>query len=287
MLSYRHAFHAGNHADVLKHLVLVELTRYLGQKDKAFLLVDTHAGAGAYALDSAYAGKLAEFRDGIGRLWERDDLPSALADYVARVRRLNPDGRLRRYPGSPFFARWALRAQDRLRLFELHSKDARLLAKHFADAGKQVVVSPDDGFAGLKALLPPPSRRGFVLIDPPYEEKQDYERVIVALKDALQRFAGGVYMLWYPQLTRKEAFELPARLKKLPAPDWLHVTLRVRQPAEDGFGLHGSGLFIINPPWTLHDTLRELMPYLVSVLGQDEGAAYDLEQCADRGKPGI
>jgi 23S rRNA (adenine2030-N6)-methyltransferase len=126
MLSYRHAFHAGNHADVLKHLVLVQLTRYLGQKDKPFLVIDTHAGAGAYSLDSGYAVKLAEYKEGIGRLWGRNDLPAALAEYVDLVRRLNTDRRLQAYPGSPFFALWTMREQDRLRLFELHSKDARL-----------------------------------------------------------------------------------------------------------------------------------------------------------------
>ena len=279
MLSYRHAFHAGNHADVLKHLVLIELTRYLGQKDKPSWVVDTHAGAGAYALDSAHASKLAEYREGVGRLWERKDHPPAVADYMALVRRLNPSGGLKVYPGSPFFALWTLREQDRLRLFELHSKDARLLAENFANAGKQVVVSPTDGFAGLKALLPPPPRRGLVLIDPSYEEKQDYERVMKALKEGLSRFSGGTYALWYPQLTRLEAHELPQRLKRLPA-KWLHVALRVREPAKDGFGMHGSGMFVINPPWTLHDTLTGVMPYLVSTLGSDSGAGYVLEQSA-------
>ncbi len=279
MLSYRHAFHAGNHADVLKHLVLIELTRYLGQKDKPFWVVDTHAGAGAYALDSAHASKLAEYREGVGRLWERKDHPPAVADYMALVRRLNPSGGLKVYPGSPFFALWTLREQDRLRLFELHSKDARLLAENFAHAGKQVVVSPTDGFAGLKALLPPPPRRGLVLIDPSYEEKQDYDRVVKALKEGLSRFSGGTYALWYPQLTRLEAHELPQRLKRLPA-KWLHVALRVREPAKDGFGMHGSGMFVINPPWTLHDTLTAVMPYLVSTLGSDSGAGYVLEQSA-------
>ena len=279
MLSYRHAFHAGNHADVLKHLVLIELTRYLGQKDKPFWVVDTHAGAGAYALDSAHASKLAEYREGVGRLWERKDHPPAVADYMALVRRLNPSGGLKVYPGSPFFALWTRREQDRLRLFELHSKDARLLAENFAHAGKQVVVSPTDGFAGLKALLPPPPRRGLVLIDPSYEEKQDYERVVKALKEGLSRFSGGTYALWYPQLTRLEAHELPQRLKRLPA-KWLHVALRVREPAKDGFGMHGSGMFVINPPWTLHDTLTAVMPYLVSTLGSDSGAGYVLEQSA-------
>ncbi len=278
MLSYRHAFHAGNHADVLKHSVLIALLRYLGQKDKAFWVIDTHAGAGAYALDSAQAGKLGEYRQGIGRLWERAELPPLLADYVDQVRKLNPDGRLLHSPGSPFFSWWNLREQDRLRLFELHSRDARLLGDNFQTAGRQVIVSPTDGFAGLKALLPPPPRRALVLIDPSYEEKQDYERVIQALRDALTRFAGGTYMLWYPQLTRLEAHELPQRLKRLPVAAWLHVALRVCTPAKDGFGMHGSGLFILNPPWTLHDALADTLPFLCKVLGEDDGAGYTLEQ---------
>ena len=278
MLSYRHAFHAGNHADVLKHLVLVELTKYLGQKEKPFWYIDTHSGAGAYALDSGYAAKLVEYKGGIGRLWERKDLPPLLTDYVALVRRLNPDRRLAVYPGSPYFALWTMRDQDRLRLFELHSKDARLLQENFQSAGKQVIVEATDGFAGLKAVLPPPTRRALALIDPSYEEKQDYDRVVKSLREALSRFPGGMYALWYPQLTRLDAHELPARLKSLPAKGWVHVALRVREPSRDGFGMHGSGMFVLNPPWTLHATLGELMPYLTSALAVDDGASFLLEQ---------
>ena len=278
MLSYRHAFHAGNHADVLKHLVLVQLTRYLGQKDKPFMVIDTHAGAGAYALDSGYAVKLAEYKEGIGRLWGHNDLPPPLAEYVDLVRRLNPDRRLQAYPGSPFIALWTMREQDRLRLFELHSKDARLLQENFQDAGKQVIVESGDGFAGLKSLLPPPSRRALVLIDPSYEDKQDYERVFHALKDALTRFPGGIYAQWYPQLTRLDAHELPQRLKRLPAKSWLHVALRVSTPSKDGFGMHGSGMFVLNPPWTLYVTLAGVMPFLAETLGLDAGASFTLEQ---------
>lgn len=280
MLSYRHGFHAGNHADVLKHLVLVQLTRYLGEKEKAFWYVDTHAGAGRYALDSAQAAKLAEHRDGVGRLWTRSDLPAALADYVALVRSANPDGRLKIYPGSPSLALATLRAQDRLRLFELHSREVLRLRENLQDGGKRVLIDESDGFAALKALLPPPPRRALVLIDPPYEERHDYDRVLNSLKDSLSRFAGGSYLLWYPQLTRLAANDLPQRLKRLPAANWLHLTLRVRTPASDGFGMHGSGLFVINPPWTLEATLQEVMPYLVEALGQDAGAGFTLESQA-------
>lgn len=277
MLSYRHAFHAGNHADVLKHLVLVQLTRYLARKDKAFWYVDTHAGAGSYALDSAHAAKLGEHRAGIARLWGRKDLPAALAEYVEVVRASNPGGTLKVYPGSPDLALATMRAQDRLRLFELHSRDVLHLRKHFEGEGKRVIVEHSDGFAGLKAVLPPPPRRALALIDPAYEEKHDYERVVHALKDCLQRFPGGSYQLWYPQLTRLDAHELPGRLKRLPASSWLHVTLRVRTPAADGFGMHGSGVFVLNPPWTLQASLQEAMPCLVAALGLDAGAGYTLE----------
>ena len=242
------------------------------------MVIDTHAGAGAYALDSGYAVKLAEYKEGIGRLWGHNDLPPALAEYVDLVRRMNPDRRLQAYPGSPFIALWTMREQDRLRLFELHSKDARLLQENFQDAGKQVVVESGDGFAGLKALLPPPSRRALVLIDPSYEDKQDYERVFHALKDSLTRFPGGTYALWYPQLTRLDAHELPQRLKRLPAKSWLHVALRVSTPSKDGFGMHGSGMFILNPPWTLHATLASVMPFLAERLALDAGAGFTLEQ---------
>lgn len=277
MLSYRHAFHAGNHADVLKHLVLVQLTHHLAQKEKAFWYIDTHAGAGSYALDSAQAAKLAEYRDGVGRLWGRKDLPPAVGAYLDVVQRANPDGRLKHYPGSPHFALSTMREHDRLRLFELHSREVLRLRENFAALGKRVTVEEGDGYAALKALLPPPPRRALVLIDPAYEERRDYERVVLALKECLPRFPSGTYVLWYPLLTRLEAHELPPRLKRLPASQWLHVTLRVRTPASDGFGMHGSGLFIVNPPWTLQATLQAVMPCLVDLLGVDAGAAFTLE----------
>lgn len=281
MLSYRHAFHAGNHADVLKHLVLVQLVRYLAQKDKPFWVIDTHAGAGLYALDVGYATKLAEFETGIGKLWGRKDLPAPLAEYVKLVRELNPDGKLKLYPGSPWFALHSMRAQDRLRLFELHSSDSRLLQKNFSDAGRRVVIEVSDGFAGLKALLPPAPRRGLVLIDPSYEVRDDYRHVLHALRDQLPRFPSGTYAIWYPQLARIESKELPDKLKRLIGKNWLHVALTVRTPSADSIGLHGSGMFVVNPPWTLHATLQAIMPYLVTQLGQDAGAKFLLEQALE------
>ena len=281
MLSYRHAFHAGNHADVLKHFIEVQLLRYLAQKDKPFWYIDTHAGAGCYALDSGYATQNTEYQSGIARLWERDDLPAPLADYVALVKRINPDGQLKLYPGSPLVALELLREQDRMRLFELHPTDSEILQENFAKNttghGAQVLMQTADGFGALKALLPPPPRRALVLIDPPYEDKQDYQRVVVALREGLKRFASGVYALWYPQLQRAEAQQLPEQLKKLPVKSWLHVALSVQAPSEDGFGMHGSGMFILNPPWLLHGVLQEVMPYLVKALGQGGEGEFVLE----------
>ncbi|BCB28109.1 ribosomal RNA large subunit methyltransferase J [Sulfurimicrobium lacus] len=278
MLSYRHAFHAGNHADVLKHLVLVQLDRYLGQKDKPFWVIDTHAGAGLYALDTGYATQLKEFDSGIGRLWARKDLPAPLAEYVDLVRAINPDGALRFYPGSPWLALQTTRPQDRLRLFELHSSDSRILQDNFADHARRVTITTADGFDALKALLPPPPRRALVLIDPSYEMREDYQHVVAALKDGLTRFATGTYAVWYPQLARAEARQLPEKLKRLPVKSWLNVSLTVHAPSSDGFGMHGSGMFVVNPPWTLHKTLADVLPYLVKVLGQDAGASFVLEQ---------
>jgi 23S rRNA (adenine2030-N6)-methyltransferase len=277
MLSYRHAFHAGNHADVLKHCIEVQLLRYLAQKDKPFWYIDTHAGAGCYSLDSGYAMQNAEFQSGIARLWERDDLPASLAEYVALVKRFNPDGQLKLYPGSPLVALELLREQDRMRLFELHPADSEILKQNFAGHGTQVLMQQADGFAALKALLPPPPRRALVLIDPPYEDKQDYQRVVTALREGLKRFAGGMYAVWYPQLQRAESRQLPEQLKKLPVKSWLHVALGVHAPGADGFGMHGSGMFILNPPWTLHAELQQVMPYLARVLGQDGEGKFVLE----------
>jgi 23S rRNA (adenine2030-N6)-methyltransferase len=276
VLSYRHAFHAGNHADVLKHLILIRIIRHLGDKPASFWIIDSHAGAGRYALESKEAAKLGEYRDGIGRLWQAKDLPPAAADYVDLVRQLNPDGQLRHYPGSPWLASRLLRAGDRLRLFERHSSDVKLLQACFADAGRRIMVTAGDGFAGLKALLPPPPRRGLALIDPSYETRDDYAQVVKSLEDAVKRFSTGIYALWYPLLKKPEAQKLPARLKALSPANWLHATLHIRAPAKDGLGLYGSGMFIINPPWTLKQTLAATLPSLTALLAQGAGADFTL-----------
>ena len=277
MLSYRHGFHAGNHADVLKHFVWVQLLLHLTKKEKPLWVIDTHAGAGCYSLEHGYAAKNAEFETGIGRLWSRGDLPAPLAQYVDQVRSANPDGVLRSYPGSPQLALQLTREHDRLRLFELHTNESKALQEHFRGAGRRVAVVVGDGFAGLRAVLPPPSRRGLVLIDPSYETGSDYDDAPAAVRDALQRFATGTYAVWYPQVQRRESENLPAQLRRLATGDWLHVSLRVMAPATSGFGLHGSGLFVFNPPWNLEIPLRSAMPTLVKTLGQDDHAAFTLD----------
>lgn len=288
MLSYRHAFHAGSHADVLKHFILVQLLRYLGQKDRPYWVVDTHAGAGCYALDKGYATQNAEHAEGIARLWSRTDLPAPLADYVAVVRSFNADGKLRRYPGSPYVAMRLLRAQDRLRLFELHATDNKLLRENFAhdfpDDEHRVAIGQADGFRELKAVLPPPPRRGLTLIDPAYEDKRDYLRTVMTVKEGLARFATGMFAVWYPQVQRGDAKALPEKLKKL-ADDWLNVVLTVSTPAADGFGMHGSGMFIVNPPWPLGQALRETLPLLRDALARDSAGGTLIESSADSRTP--
>ena len=279
MLAYRHAFHAGNHADVLKHIVLSLVLRYMNTKDKPYRLVDTHAGAGGYSLEGRYAQKKGEFEQGIQRLWSRDDLPEAVADYVGLVRAFNPQGALEQYPGSPAFAQMLLRAKDQLRLYELHPTDFKILSSYLGGV-KGAEVHNADGFEGLKGQLPPSTRRAVVLMDPSYEGHGDYPRVIAALREGIARFADGVYMVWYPQVSKLEAAQLPKRLEALAPKSWLHVRLTVQEPNSQGFGLAGSGVFIINPPYTLHDEVLAVLPYLVDVLGQYDGANFLVEQRA-------
>ncbi|RZJ11500.1 MAG: 23S rRNA (adenine(2030)-N(6))-methyltransferase RlmJ [Rubrivivax sp.] len=283
MLAYRHAFHAGNHADVLKHLVLTRVLRYMGEKDKPFTLIDTHAGAGGYSVEGRYAQKKGEYSDGVAKLYDRKDLPAPLADYMSLVRAFNPDGQLRQYPGSPAIANFLLRETDRLRAYELHSTDHRILASYL-EARPNTQVSDRDGFGAIKGELPSPTRRAALLIDPSYEIKTDYAKVLAALREALERAPDTVVMIWYPQLVLLESAQMVPRLKasadSMAKKGWLHVRLTVAQPGEHGFGMLGSGMLVVNPPFTLHDELAECLPLLVERLGQYDGANYVLEQKA-------
>ena len=274
MLSYRHAFHAGNHADVLKHIVLALIIDYLKQKEKPLWYIDTHAGAGRYALDSFEAKKNAEYASGITRLLEqRAVLPALLKPYFDVIddeHRLNQNS----YPGSPVFAAQLLRDQDRLRLFEMHPQDSATLRDNL-EYDRRVTIGDSDGFASLKALLPPPSRRALVLIDPPYELKEDYVRVVTSMQEALRRFATGTYAIWYPLLPRAEAARLPQQLAALQAPA-LRIELRVTE-AQGEFGMYGSGMFVVNPPWLLHDQMKIVLPLLQSLLGEAGRSGFVLE----------
>ncbi|MGO1765894.1 23S rRNA (adenine(2030)-N(6))-methyltransferase RlmJ [Advenella sp. S44] len=273
MFSYRHAFHAGNHADVLKHAILLHILDYYNRKDSPYWVVDTHAGAGVYDLTDAWAEKTAEFRDGIERLWHQPQLPELLANYIEHVRQLNDYGALSVYPGSPWIALQMMRPADRLRLFELHPTEITHLDENIQmqsrDVARQVSVFEKDGFTGLLSQLPPAPRRGIILIDPSYEDKNDYRHTLNAVKEGLKKFATGCFAVWYPLVRRKEVHDMQKQLEKLSDVGWVHVRLAVKKPPENGYGLYGSAMFVVNPPYTLAAALRQAGPVLESQLAQD------------------
>jgi hypothetical protein len=277
MLSYRHAFHAGNHADMLKHFTLFLVLQYFNKKDKPYWYIDTHGGAGLYDLGSSEAQKVGEYRQGISLIRQAQNLPAELSDFALHIQKILPSSEL--YCGSPWLAQSMTRATDKLRLFELHPADFIRLQNNMNEVGlgKRGQVLREDGYKGLISLLPPPPRRAAVLIDPPYEEKQDYRRVTDTLKTALKRFESGCYLVWYPRLSREESRKLPEELKKLLPNNYLHTELHVHTPKTDGFGMHGSGMFVINPPYLLAEQLAANLPALTRLLAQDEGAYYLLD----------
>lgn len=281
MFSYRHAFHAGNHADVLKHAIFVHLLEHYNKKDSPYWVIDTHAGAGVYDLRDEWALKNGEFVDGLDRLLEKPHMPPMIERYLQTVQALNPDGIANLYPGSPWLALQIIRAHDKLRLFELHPTEHDVLRHNLATAGRaamrQATVYTADGFTGLKSQLPPPTRRAIVIIDPSYEDKNDYRKVIQTLNEGLKRFATGCFAVWYPQVQRREVNEMARALERMKTP-WVHATLSVHKPSRDGLGLHGSGMFVLNPPYTLYDTLKTTLPWLKDTLGQDDRATFTLKQ---------
>lgn len=317
MFSYRHAYHAGNHADVLKHITLIALLDYLTQKDKALSCIDTHAGIGIYPLRGHEAQTSGEAAAGILALqdWLAEQKNGDIAPAIARYAQvLQATGNPNTYPGSPWLMQHLLRTdlgaavQDKLHLFELNPKDARSLQANMEPLLPKSVLQLKnaDGFAALKALLPPLSRRALVLIDPSYELKTDYGQVASVLEDALRRFATGCYAIWYPIVGRQEAHDLPRRLKKICATagkDWLHATLNIGT-GSDAYtpdpklsrtatgryvpvagdkthtGLRASGMFIVNPPFVLAEQLQAALPQLKAALGQGASASYLLEASA-------
>lgn len=272
-MNYRHIYHAGNFADVLKHAVLARLVRYQQNKDKAFRVLDTHAGIGLYDLSSEEAQKTGEWQTGIGKIMQAE-LAAPVADllepYLSAVRELNPEGGVKLYPGSPKLTRLLLRPQDRLSAMELHPDDARALARQF-EGDFQVRITELDGWLALGAHLPPKEKRGLVLVDPPFEIAGEYERLVDGLAKAYRRFATGTYCLWYPIKKGAPIKDFHEQLQALEIPKMLCAELSVRSDREEG--LSGSGLIIVNPPFTLKDELHTLLPVLKTVMAQDRYAS--------------
>ncbi len=303
MFSYRHAFHAGNHADVLKHTTLLALMTYLTQKDTALTVIDTHAGAGLYRLDGDYSQTSGEAGQGVLRLaaalhkaGASAVVAPALQAYLDLLAGLNPGfeeahdpATLSVYPGSPYLATRFMEGRHKLKLYELHPTDFKALSGNMAqlELGRAVACQMQDGFEALKPLLPPPSRRALVVCDPSYEMKSDYARVTAVMTDAVKRFPTGTYAVWYPLIPRPEAHDLPKKLKTLAQREgrgWLDATLTVKSSKlltnEQGDvirpGLPASGMFVINPPYTLHAELKAALPQMVEWLGQDRNAGFTL-----------
>lgn len=282
MLSYRHSFHAGNFADVLKHAVLAEILSHLTKKEKPIVYIDTHAGAGLFNLQSDDAEKLGEYRDGIAKVINKG-YPE-MAGYLDLVKGMNKPGLLTRYPGSPLVAGHFLRRQDRGWLYELHPQDSVTLSKNIAGsnlaARKNMVVQREDGLKGFLSLLPPVSRRGLVLIDPSYEVKTEYDQVVVALEKAHKKFSTGVYALWYPVVERERIERLERRLLATGIKNIQQFELGVR-PDADGQGMTSSGMIVINPPWGLLDAMKSVLPKLAKALAQEGQPVFRCQVLAD------
>jgi 23S rRNA (adenine2030-N6)-methyltransferase len=278
-MNYRHAFHAGNFADVFKHALLVQLARAMQRKEKGFLYLDTHAGRGSYDLAAAARGdtlvRKPEWPDGIGRLWEKPGLPAALADYVTLVRDFDRDNgnatdEPRFYPGSPRLVQQLVRPQDRLALCEKQPDEYAALRAEFALAHR-ATVQEMDGYVALRAMLPPPERRALVLIDPPFESQDEFAQVAAALRDGLRRLPGGTFAVWYPLTERARVNDFFAELLTLKLPPTLALELAI---AGEGSGLkmRGCGLVVVNPPWQFDREVEKFLPVLAELLAQAPGA---------------
>ena len=279
-MNYRHIYHAGNFADVLKHAIVAAIITYLQKKDGAFRVIDTHAGLGVYDLGSDEAQKTGEWQTGIGRIAEADlsdGLKAFLAPWLAAVAEVNGGSLvpLKRYPGSPLLVRTLFRKQDRLSAIELHPQDAAKLARLF-DGDHQVRVTELDGWLSLGAHLPPKEKRGLVLVDPPFEKEGEFDRLVDGLDRATKRFAGGTYGLWYPLKSDADTAGFHSNLKALGRPRTLVAELWVRDLKTEK-GLNGSGMIVVNPPFTLADELTNVLPELTKLLAQDKGAGFRVE----------
>ncbi len=276
MLSYRHAYHAGNFADVMKHVVLTAMLKYLTQKNAALCYIDTHAGAGAYDLRSDYAQKTGESTEGVAKLWSRKDLPEIVSDYLTLLGAFNAASDLTTYPGSPGIAAALLRPQDRLVLCELHSTDFPLLEKMFTK-DRRVHCHAEDGYRFSRGLVPPIERRGLVLMDPSYELASEYDTAIATIAKLHLKFATGTYALWYPILDERRTDMLRRQIEQHPIRDVLHLALRVADRASLP-GMYGSGMIVINPPWTLRAAMETALPFLAAELGVNDKAGFEIDQ---------
>ncbi|WP_365868988.1 23S rRNA (adenine(2030)-N(6))-methyltransferase RlmJ [Arsukibacterium sp.] len=266
MLSYRHSYHAGNHADVLKHLVQVTILDYLLQKDKPLCYHDSHAGAGLYSLGSEHAQKTAEYQQGIGRLWQYQPTSAPLARYLELIKGLNPDNELAFYPGSPKIAALMLRPQDTIQATELHPSDYPILQSQFARR-RYSRIENIDAYAGFKAMLPPLVKRGLVLLDPPYELKTEYSDLVAGLSEAYRRFPQATYAIWYPVIERPAAEAFISAIVATGIKNQLRIEY-CPCPDKAGFGMSGSGMLVINPPYTLADAMREALTELAPLLAE-------------------
>ncbi|EGR1860481.1 23S rRNA (adenine(2030)-N(6))-methyltransferase RlmJ [Vibrio cholerae] len=269
MLSYRHSFHAGNHADVLKHIVQSLILNSLQQKEKPFVYHDTHSGVGRYDLTHEWSEKTGEYKQGIARVWQQDNIPAELDSYLDAIRQLNQGETLRYYPGSPRVARAHLREQDRMVLTELHPSDYPLLEQEF-HRDRQVSIYKEDGFARLKASLPPQERRGLVLIDPPYELAKEYRDVVRTIAQSYKRWATGIYAIWYPVVNRCDIDDMLEGLQGLEIRKILQIELGVA-PDTNERGMTASGMIVINPPWTLESQMQTILPFLKQAIAPATG----------------
>jgi len=273
MLSYLHSFHAGNFADVLKHSISVHILEYMNQKPKPFFYLDTHSGTGGFALNADEAQKTQEYLGGIGQLWnlsqtEFDNLPGLVKNYVELVKGFNQDHNLQTYPGSPWFAKALMREHDRLSLFELHPREFKSLLTNIR-GDRRIKAFQKDGFHACLSQLPPKERRGYVLMDPPYEVKQDYKTATESLIKAHKKFATGTYALWYPVVDRYRIDEIEKTFIKSGIKNIQLFELGVK--ADNKKGMTSSGMIIINPPWTLMQQAKQALPDLANKLASKNG----------------
>ncbi|TWI54190.1 23S rRNA (adenine2030-N6)-methyltransferase [Pseudomonas duriflava] len=267
-MNYRHAFHAGNHADVLKHFILSRVLGLLGRKETPLAYLDSHSGLGLYDLMGDQATRTGEWREGIARLWAAFDVPAPLTSYLDIVRDMNPDGELRFYPGSPEVARRLTRPQDRLLFNEWHPDDGQLLKANMAQ-DRRTVIHQRDGWLLPKALLPTQEKRAVLLVDPPFEQADDWTRCALALKESIGRMRQSVAMIWYPIKDQRQLKRFYQELQKSGAPKLLRAELSVH-PVDNPIGLNGSGMAIANPPWGLEEELRQVLPWLAKQLCQSQ-----------------